>query len=130
MERSKSALTVSLSQIEVLTEPGEIVTTRIPLAAACSEGSRAAESVTTTTGTASAHALVVRHSGLRECGEHQRCDRLVRLEVPVDTVGIAATGKHLIGDGLLEIVRVQPAGKPAMSAADWLRGRGGSGVLA
>ncbi|MHA3724270.1 methionyl-tRNA formyltransferase [Leucobacter sp. HY1910] len=33
-------------------------------------------------------------------------------------------------DGALELVRVQPAGKPAMAAADWLRGRGGSAVIA
>ena len=35
-----------------------------------------------------------------------------------------------LGDGALEVVRVQPAGKPAMAAADWLRGRGGSAVIA
>lgn len=40
-------------------------------------------------------------------------------------------GKAILGlaDGALELVRVQPAGKPAMNAADWLRGRGGSAVL-
>ncbi|MBP1325518.1 methionyl-tRNA formyltransferase [Leucobacter exalbidus] len=32
-------------------------------------------------------------------------------------------------DGTLELVRVQPAGKPAMAAADWLRGRGGNTVI-
>ncbi len=32
--------------------------------------------------------------------------------------------------GMLELQRVQPAGKPAMDAAAWLRGRGGSAVLA
>ena len=32
-------------------------------------------------------------------------------------------------DGALELVRVQPAGKPAMAGADWLRGRGGQAVL-
>lgn len=31
--------------------------------------------------------------------------------------------------GTLELARVQPAGKPAMSGADWLRGRGGEVVL-
>lgn len=31
--------------------------------------------------------------------------------------------------GTLELARVQPAGKPAMSGADWLRGRGGVAVL-
>ena len=31
--------------------------------------------------------------------------------------------------GVLELARVQPAGKPAMSGADWLRGRGGEAVL-
>lgn len=30
----------------------------------------------------------------------------------------------VLADGVLEIARVQPAGKPAMSGADWLRGRG------
>lgn len=36
---------------------------------------------------------------------------------------------HLRG-GDLELVRVQPAGKPAMDGAAWLRGRGGQAVLA
>lgn len=31
--------------------------------------------------------------------------------------------------GALELVRVQPAGKPVMAGADWLRGRGGEVVL-
>lgn len=35
---------------------------------------------------------------------------------------------HLSG-GTLELLRVQPAGKPAMAGADWLRGRGGRTVL-
>ena len=34
-----------------------------------------------------------------------------------------------LGDGQLELLRVQPAGKPAMAAADWLRGRGGNAVI-
>lgn len=34
-----------------------------------------------------------------------------------------------LADGSLELVRVQPAGKAAMSGADWLRGRGGEAVL-
>lgn len=41
-------------------------------------------------------------------------------------------GKHAIlytGDGLLLARRVQPAGKGAMDAAAWLRGRGGEAVL-
>ncbi|KTR86605.1 methionyl-tRNA formyltransferase [Leucobacter chromiiresistens] len=33
-------------------------------------------------------------------------------------------------DGALELVRVQPAGKAAMDGVAWLRGRGGSAVLA
>lgn len=33
------------------------------------------------------------------------------------------------GDGLIELVTVQPAGKPAMDAAAWLRGRGGKVAL-
>lgn len=33
-------------------------------------------------------------------------------------------------DGALELRRVQPAGKPAMDGSAWLRGRGGSAVLA
>lgn len=42
-----------------------------------------------------------------------------------------ADGRVLLqlSDGQLEVVRVQPAGKPAMAAADWLRGRGGNVVL-
>lgn len=35
---------------------------------------------------------------------------------------------HLAG-GALELVRVQPAGKPAMDGAAWLRGRGGEAVV-
>ncbi len=35
-----------------------------------------------------------------------------------------------LADGSLELVRVQPAGKAAMDGAAWLRGRGGSAVLA
>lgn len=34
------------------------------------------------------------------------------------------------GDGALTLLRVQPAGKPAMDAAAWLRGRDGQAVLA
>ncbi len=35
----------------------------------------------------------------------------------------------LLPTGALELVRVQPAGKPAMDAAAWLRGRGGEAAL-
>lgn len=35
-----------------------------------------------------------------------------------------------LSDGQMELCRVQPAGKPAMAAADWLRGRGGNTVIA
>ncbi|MEJ6489332.1 methionyl-tRNA formyltransferase [Leucobacter sp. USCH14] len=35
-----------------------------------------------------------------------------------------------LGDGALELARVQPAGKPAMDGAAWLRGRGGRAELA
>ena len=35
-----------------------------------------------------------------------------------------------LADGSLELVRVQPAGKAAMDGAAWLRGRGGSAVIA
>ena len=62
---------------------------------------------------------------------------------PVDTVAGPADAAHVagtarlasgrvmldLGDGSLELVRVQPAGKAAMAAADWLRGRGGETVL-
>jgi len=34
-----------------------------------------------------------------------------------------------LSDGEVELIRVQPAGKPAMDAAAWLRGRGGETVL-
>lgn len=54
----------------------------------------------------------------------------------VETVSSAGTAKLIDGKailylagGALELVRVQPAGKPAMAAADWLRGRGGEAVL-
>ena len=53
-------------------------------------------------------------------------------ETPL-TAGTAklAGGRPILhlSDGALELVRVQPAGKGAMNAADWLRGRGGSTVL-
>ena len=42
-----------------------------------------------------------------------------------DGVVVLATGS-----GTLELRRVQPAGKPGMDAAAWLRGRGGQAVLA
>lgn len=35
-----------------------------------------------------------------------------------------------LADGSLELLRVQPAGKAAMDGAAWLRGRGGSAVIA
>ena len=46
------------------------------------------------------------------------------------TVGVqdGAAILHLAG-GALELVRVQPAGKPAMDGAAWLRGRGGEAVV-
>lgn len=47
--------------------------------------------------------------------------------------GIArlADGRAILGldGGSLELLRVQPAGKPPMAGADWLRGRGGEAVL-
>ncbi|MEB4616255.1 methionyl-tRNA formyltransferase [Leucobacter sp. M11] len=47
----------------------------------------------------------------------------------VPTPGVArllgATVLLGTGDGVLELVRVQPAGKAAMNAADWVRSRGG-----
>lgn len=52
----------------------------------------------------------------------------------VELVGgtvLLATGAGADGaPAVLELRRVQPAGKPAMDAAAWLRGRGGSAVLA
>ena len=43
-------------------------------------------------------ALHRRHAGLGQRLEHQFRDRPVRLEVPVDAIGIAATAHHLVGD--------------------------------
>ncbi|MBL3700134.1 methionyl-tRNA formyltransferase [Leucobacter luti] len=43
---------------------------------------------------------------------------------------VAGTAVLTTGDGLLALRRVQPAGKPAMDAAAWLRGRDGRAVLA
>ena len=42
-----------------------------------------------------------------------------------------ASGRAILdlADASLELVRVQPAGKAAMSGVDWLRGRGGEAVL-
>ena len=64
----------------------------------------------------------------------------LRLGVAADEPGIGADiGKVVLregramlalGDGDLELVRVQPAGKPAMDGAAWLRGRGGEADLA
>ena len=45
---------------------------------------------------------------------------------------VALTGGRALlrlSDGALELARVQPAGKPAMDGAAWLRGRGGEAVL-
>lgn len=55
-------------------------------------------------------------------------------EVPADTRpgGARLIGKRALircGEGVLELVRVQPAGKPVMDAAAWLRGRGGEAEL-
>lgn len=58
--------------------------------------------------------------------------------VPIETTGAGTPGAvHLVNGravltligGACELVRVQPAGKPPMSGADWLRGRGGEAVL-
>ncbi len=58
---------------------------------------------------------------------------LTRCAEPHDTPGTVTLteGSALLHlpDGPLELVRVQPAGKPAMAATDWLRGRGGTVVL-
>ncbi|QTX04628.1 methionyl-tRNA formyltransferase [Agromyces archimandritae] len=52
---------------------------------------------------------------------------------PPTTPGTAALDDRralvAAADGPLELLRVQPAGKPAMNGADWLRGRGGEAVL-
>ena len=55
-------------------------------------------------------------------------------EAPADLRpgGARLIGKRALlrcGDGVLELVRVQPAGKPVMEAAAWLRGRGGEAEL-
>ena len=55
------------------------------------------------------------------------------LPVPAPLTGASPGSCHLIGstawlvsgDGGVPLARVQPAGKPAMDAAAWLRGRGG-----
>lgn len=51
----------------------------------------------------------------------------VRLENGSAILHLGAGGAHA---GALELVRVQPAGKAAMDATAWLRGRGGEAVLA
>lgn len=49
---------------------------------------------------------------------------------PVGTVHMVEGRAILhLSDGALQLERVQPAGKPVMDGADWLRGRGGSAVL-
>lgn len=65
--------------------------------------------------------------------------RAVRtLDASEQHAGKAATGTATLHDGrailalhdgAIELVEVQPAGKPAMAAADWLRGRGAEAVL-
>ena len=48
------------------------------------------------------------------------------LDLPVGTAMLKKNQVFLqTGDGMIELVNVQPAGKPAMQAAAWLRGRGG-----
>lgn len=53
------------------------------------------------------------------------------LAAPAGTA-LLSGGRAILGlpGGALELVRVQPAGKPAMDGAAWLRGRGGEAVLA
>lgn len=45
---------------------------------------------------------------------------------------VTLTDGHVLlgtGEGTLELIEVQPAGKPKMQASDWLRGRGGAGQV-
>ncbi len=58
-------------------------------------------------------------------------DQLDEADVPPGTVQLTA-GRAVLhtGAGKIVLARVQPAGKPAMDAAAWLRGRGGQAVLA
>ena len=42
---------------------------------------------------------------------------------PGEVVALDASVHVAVGDGVLQITDVQPAGKQAMPAADWLRGR-------
>ncbi len=52
-----------------------------------------------------------------------------RADAAVGSIGLrAGTAVVELADGALELVRVQPAGKPAMDGAAWLRGRGGAAV--
>lgn len=52
-------------------------------------------------------------------------------EAAATATAILQDGRAILGlpGGALELVRVQPAGKPAMDGAAWLRGRGGEAVL-
>ena len=69
-----------------------------------------------------------------------KLQRLGVVEAPGDAASGAATpsgtarlvgGRAILhpGSGALEMIRVQPAGKPEMDGAAWLRGRGGEAVL-
>jgi len=93
---------------------------------------------------ASADEVLAQWAGVTpEPGAFVMCDNepLKILEaVKVDT-GVAYAGSDRVVsleggravlnlvDGALELLRVQPAGKPAMNAADWLRGRGAAATL-
>ena len=74
-----------------------------PTAATHPGQAAADESVTTMTAMAQPPRLPVVTPGLGEPLQHQFGDRLVRLEVPVDAVGIAATAHHLVGDSGFQI---------------------------
>ncbi|GAB2559314.1 methionyl-tRNA formyltransferase [Leucobacter ruminantium] len=61
--------------------------------------------------------------------EMRRSDEPAGEGSPGTATLVAGRAVLALSDGALELVRVQPAGKPAMDGAAWLRGRGGEAVL-
>ena len=51
-------------------------------------------------------------------------ERLDRFVATLPEVASRAEAERLLASGAVRVDEVQPAGKPRMTAADWVRGRG------